>query len=192
MTSRTHDLVGFTALTLFLVVQPIPQMSLAISLAVLAANLLGSATPDIDEPTAKFWHRIPAGSILGRIVKPLWGGHRMISHSLLGLWLFGFIAKWLFARIGTVLLVDMNIVWGAFMLGFAAHLIADTLTKEGVPWLFPLPVRIGFPPFKFMRITTGAFAEKAIVFPGLMFLNGYLIYKNYGKFLEFVKTLVAK
>ncbi len=192
MTGRTHDLAAFTTLTAILATQPIPQMSLATALTCLAGNMLGALTPDLDEPTAKLWHDMPAGSIIGRIIHPLTGGHRMISHSLLGMWLIGLGAKWLLGRIGTVLLVDMNLVWWSFMIGFLSHLVTDTITKEGVPWLFPLPFRIGIPPFKFMRMVTGGFAEKAIVFPGLAAANAYLIYHNYGKFVDFIRILVAR
>ncbi len=186
MTGRTHDLGAFTSLVLLGAGSPIPQISLATALVALAGNLIGGIAPDLDEPTSYLWNKIPAGSIFGRIVHPLLGGHRMISHSLLGLWGFGLFAKFLLGKIGTVLLVDMNIVWWAFMIGYLSHLVMDTVTKDGVPWLFPIPIRIGFPPFKFLRITTGAFTEKAVVFPGLLILNGYLIYQNYGKFFQFL------
>jgi inner membrane protein len=191
MTGRTHDLAAFTTLTAYLATQPIPDMSLATALTCLGGTMLGALTPDFDEPTANFWQKVPAGSIIGRIIRPLTGGHRMISHSLLGMWLIGMGARWLLERVGTVVLVDMNLVWWSFMIGFASHLVTDTITKEGVPWLFPLPFRIGIPPFKFMRITTGAFAEKAIIFPGLAALNVYLVYHNYGKFVEFIRSLIS-
>jgi hypothetical protein len=68
----------------------------------------------------------------------------------------------------------------------------DTITKEGVPWLFPIPVRMGLPPFKLLRVTTGSFVETLGVFPGLLLVNGYLIYMHYGKFLEFITRYVTR
>lgn len=192
MVGRTHDLAAFTALTLVIASQPIPQMSLATAIVSVAGNLLGGLTPDLDEPTSKLWNDIPAGSIIGRIIHPLLGSHRMISHSLFGMFLVGWLFKLLLTKISTVLLVDMNFVWWAFMIGYLSHLVADTITKEGVPWLFPIPIRFGIPPFKALRITTGAFIEKGIIFPGLLILEGYLFYTNYAKFLEFFRHLVAK
>jgi membrane-bound metal-dependent hydrolase YbcI (DUF457 family) len=98
--------------------------------------------------------------------------------------------KLLLSAINQVLLVDMNIVWGAFMTGMVSHLIADTFTKEGVPWLFPIPVNIGIPPIKFLRIQTGGKIEKYLVFPGLVFLNAYMYGGNYGKVIDFLRNFV--
>ncbi|TSC87670.1 MAG: Uncharacterized protein G01um101416_350 [Microgenomates group bacterium Gr01-1014_16] len=146
-------------------VQP---MSLATGIVAVAANILGALTPDLDEPTAGLWNDLPAGSIIGRIIHPLLGGHRMITHSLVGMFAIGWGLKYLLIHyVSRVLLVDMNIVWVTFMLGFLSHLIMDTITKEGVPWLFPIPWKIGFPPFKALRVTTGEWAEKALELRGV-------------------------
>ncbi len=189
MTGRTHDLAAFTALTLVVSAYDIPQMSLATGIVALGACLMGGLTPDLDEPAAGFWGRLPAGSIISRIVKPFLGGHRMISHSLLGLLVIGYLVNLLLDKIGAVLLVDMQIVWWAFMIGYVSHLFMDLLTKEGVPLLFPLPFKFGFPPVKAWRITTGKMAEKAIIFPSLLIFAGYIIYQNYGKFLNILDTV---
>ena len=189
MTGRTHDLAALTTLTLVLAYEPIMKMSLATAGVAIAANMIGGIAPDLDQPTANLWNRIPAGSIIGRIISPLLGNHRMISHSLLGIGLVGWGLKYLLAYMHTFLLVDMNLVWWAFMLGYASHLVADTITKEGVPWLFPIPIRLGFPPFKFLRMNTGGLIEKMIIFPGLLIANGYLIYSHYEKFVELVRGI---
>lgn len=186
MTGRTHDLVGFTALTYIVATQTLPHMTLATLLVALSANMIGSLTPDLDDATSEFWQKFPAGTFIGKLIHPFTGGHRLITHSLLGMFLIGKILEFVLLRMGTVLLVDMNIVWASFMIGFFFHLVADTVTKEGVPWLFPIPWKIGIPPFKFMRVTTGAFLEKAFIFPGLLILNGFIIYNNYSKFLDFI------
>ena len=187
MTARTHDLAAMTMLVWVVASGKAPSLSLATGIVAVMANILGALTPDLDEPTARLWNDMPAGSIVGRIIHPLLGGHRMITHSILGMLAIGWGLKFLLTNyVSRVLLVDMNVVWGAFMLGFLSHLIVDTITKEGVPWLFPIPWRLGFPPFKALRVTTGEWAEKALVFPGLLVLNGYLIYQNYGEFLKLV------
>ncbi|MBI4096947.1 MAG: hypothetical protein HY428_00835 [Candidatus Levybacteria bacterium] len=66
----------------------------------------------------------------------------------------------------------------------------DTFTQEGVPWLFPIPFRFGIPPLKFLRIKTGGIVEKSFVFPGLLLINVYLVYANYGRLLDFVKHYI--
>lgn len=190
MTGRTHDLAAFTALSYIVATQPLQPVSLATTLVALSGNFVGGLAPDLDQPTADLWHRFPAGSVIGRLITPLLGGHRFISHSILGIILFGFLSNYLLNLASTVLLVDMKVVWWCFMIGYVSHLVMDTFTKEGVPWLFPLPIHFGIPPFKFLRITTGGFLEKSMVFPGLLLLNGYIYYHHYQKFLDFLRQYI--
>lgn len=192
MTGRTHDLAAFTALSFVVATQKIPQMSLATVIVAVSANLIGGLTPDIDQPTADLWRRIPAGTVVGKILYPLLGGHRFISHSLLGIFLFGWGAHFLLDIIHSVLLVDMGVVWWGFMIGYVSHLIMDTFTRDGVPWLFPLPVKFGIPPFKALRLKTGGMFEKSLVFPALMVLTGYIYYSHYARFLDIFKHYIHK
>ena len=73
------------------------------------------------------------------------------------------------------------------MIGFASHLIMDTFTHEGVPWLLPVPVKFGIPPFRFLRIPTGGFMERFVIFPGLAIFNVYLYYSHYSKILDLLQ-----
>jgi len=189
MTARTHDLAALTALTIYIATQPVPPMNLATAIGAFGANMIGGMLPDIDDASSDFWDTIRVGNIIGRITKPLLGGHRMITHSILGMALIGFFLKQLLTVLNKYILVDMDIIWWSAMIGYLSHLIADSLTKEGVPWLFPLPIKIGFPPIKFFRIKTGGTSEKALIFPGLIILNFYLIYNYYQKFHEFIRSL---
>jgi len=84
-------------------------------------------------------------------------GHRGITHSLLALGLLVALGElpfcpWHWLHLGFL------IGWG-----YASHLVADALTKQGVPLLWPLDRRFGFPPFRLLRLTTGTFTEYAIV-----------------------------
>lgn len=187
MTGRTHDLAAFTALTIIAATQPLPEMSLATALVAVSANMLGGLAPDIDQPSAEMWDKVRAGSVIGRIIAPFLGGHRYISHSVIGIILFGFISHFLFNLAKSVILVNMEIVWQAFMIGFLSHLLMDAFTREGIPLLFPIPFKFGFPPFRFLRMKTSGILEKYVVFPGLLFLNGFIFYSSYGKFLDFFK-----
>lgn len=190
MTGRTHDLAAFTALNYALVTSPLVEMSLATALTAFTMNMVGGLAPDIDQSTAALYRRVRGGSFLGKVIAPLIGGHRFLSHSLVGLFLFGFGMDFLLDIVGRVLLVDMEIVWWAFMIGFVSHLVMDTFTREGVPWFFPIPIRIGIPPLKAFRMKTGGIVEKSFVFPILIIVNGILIYSNYGKILEFLKEYI--
>lgn len=191
MTGRTHDLAAITILVAYIAYQPLIKMSLATGVTAVAANQIGAFLPDIDQPTASLWRKIPAGSILGRIVSPLLGSHRMLSHSIAGMALTYWGLGYLLDYMHSFLLVDMNVVRWAFMLGFFSHLVMDTITKVGVPWLFPIPVRFGFPPEKMFRVSTGTFMETIVVFTLLLCLNGYLIYVNYSKMIDFVRHYIT-
>ena len=84
-------------------------------------------------------------------------GHRGITHSLLALAVIVALGEaplfpWHWLHLGLL------IGWG-----YASHLLADALTKQGVPLLWPLDRRLGFPPFRPLRLTTGTFAEYALV-----------------------------
>lgn len=188
MTGRTHDLAAFTALVMVITSNPLPKMTLATALIAFSANMIGGLAPDIDQPTARLWHNMRGGSILGKIVHPLLGGHRYISHSLIGVFLFGVFSWFLLREMKTFLLVDMDIIWWSFMIGFISHLIMDTFTDEGVPWLFPIPFRFGFPPFKIFRPKTGGVVEKSFTFPMLLIANIFMFYANYHKLLDFLKN----
>src|SRR4030043_1221116 len=182
MTGKTHDLAAFTALMLAVVLLPLPKISLASALVALGANMLGGLVPDIDESTSDFWDKFPLGSVLGQLVSPFLGAHRHLSHSFIGLFLIGYGFKYLLGLAGNFLLVDMTIVWWAFMAGLVSHLAMDMLTPEGVPLLFPLPWHLGFPPLKALRIKNGGKLEKFLVFPGLIAINLYLILFYYPGF----------
>lgn len=192
MTERTHDLAGLSMLTLMLVTQPLTPVSVGTLGAAIGASLLGAMVPDLDQPTAEFWRELPAGSLVGRVIAPLLGGHRLISHSLFGLGVFGWGMFELLTYAHKFLLVDVQIVGWAFILGYGSHLVMDSLTKEGVPWFFPIPIRLGFPPFRFLRMQTGGIGEKVLVYPGLMLANTYLIYTNYHKFADFFSHFLIK
>ncbi len=190
MTGRTHDLAAFTTLSYVVATQPAQEITLATSLVAVGANFIGALAPDLDQPTSSFWKHIRAGNIFGKLISPLMGGHRFISHSILGVALFGFLLDKLLILASSVLFVDMNIVWWAFMIGFISHLVMDFFTKDGIPILFPIPIRLGFPPFSFLRIKTGGLIEKTFIFPGLILINGYIFYIYYDKFLTLLRQFL--
>jgi inner membrane protein len=142
---------------------------------------LGSLVPDIDN----------ARSTLGRRLGPISrgiqhvAGHRTIFHSLLGLVLTGVIIWAAQFGLGELLLSlglpdaahALNVgvppsQWAAsgagigllgLLVGYFLHLVADSLTEGGVPWLFPSRVRYGFPPNRHWRFKTGTAMEPVVV-----------------------------
>jgi|SRR5579884_563220 len=192
MTARTHDLAAITALGIVVLAQPIRTVTLATAIVAVFANLIGGITPDIDQPTAPFWRNLPVGKIFGKVFDKLLGGHRFLTHSILGLALFGFLVHWLLVFLHPIMpKVDISLVWWAFMIGMLSHLVMDTLTKEGVPWLLPVPVKFGLPPLKRLRITTGHWVENLVVLPLLLLFNFWLYSSQYQKFLEIVQRHIV-
>lgn len=184
MTGRTHDMAAFTALAYVALTYPLPEISLATGITAVFANMIGGIAPDIDQPTAPFWRNLPVGRIFGKIFKLVVGGHRFFSHSLLGMLFFGIMWHFFLELLRSSFPnLNMDIIWGAFMIGFASHLVMDTFTKEGVPWLLPLPVKFGIPPTKVFRVVTGGFVERFVIFPVLLLFTIYLYFSHQGTIL---------
>lgn len=191
MTGRTHDLAAFTALGLVIVANPLPKITLATALVALAANMVGGITPDIDQPTAPFWRNLPIGSMFGRFFGKMLGGHRFFSHSILGAFVFGVLWRFVLNVLTPSFpKLNMDVIWWAFMIGFMSHLIMDTFSKEGVPWLLPIPIKLGIPPMHSFRITTGGLIEKFVIFPGLILANIFIYKMHYIKLLTFIHQYI--
>jgi len=188
MTARTHDVAAITALGFVVLLAPLHNLTLSTLLTALLANQIGGVVPDIDQPTAPLWRNLPVGHIFGKVFDTLIGGHRFLSHSLLGLVLFGFLANLLLHFLQPVMPhADMQLIWWSFMIGVISHLIMDTLTKEGVPWLLPLPFKFGLPPLKRLRITTGTWRETFVVLPMLVLADIWLVTAHYDQLIDFLR-----
>jgi inner membrane protein len=187
MTARTHDLGAITALGIITLIAPPQVITLSTALVAILANQIGGIAPDIDQPTAPFWRNLPTGSFIGRIVDKALGGHRFLSHSILGLALFGFLSYLLLHVLQPIMAnVDIQLVWYAFLIGMVSHLVLDAFTKEGVPWFLPIPVKLGLPPLKKFRITTGKHVETLFVFPLLLAFDVWLCTSHYGQISLFI------
>lgn len=187
MTARTHDLAALTALLLVVVLQPVSTITFGTAIAALIANQLGGIAPDLDQPTAPFWRNLPIGGVVGRIIDRMLGGHRFLTHSLLGVLLFGFLSHLLLEFLHPIMpTIIIDYVWWAFLIGMLSHLIMDTFTKEGTPWLLPIPIKFGLPPLKKLRVTTGKTVENFIVLPLLLVLAIWLCASHYDLLLNLV------
>lgn len=142
---------------------------------------LGALTPDIDNA------RSTLGKRMGWVSRGIQhvAGHRTFFHSILGLLIVGAIAwsvelglGWLLYNVGfqragialgagTGLQVDRAsvrfVALIALLVGYFLHLVADSLTIGGVPWLWPSKVRFGFPPERQWRFKSGSVAEPVVV-----------------------------
>jgi inner membrane protein len=166
MTYKTHLSTGllFSA-TIFLLLIDI-KLSPVLILALIISTILGSSAPDLDTPTGGLWRKIPAGGILSRVIKPAFiGGHRHLSHSLIGLVLFTGLFYLLLRIFHMPLILDTKYLILAYVAGHISHIFADMFTETGVPIFFPWDYHLGIPPVERWRIKTGHWFENLIVYP---------------------------
>lgn len=180
-------MAAITALGAVVLTGSARTMTLATALVAILANQIGGIAPDIDQPTAPLWRNLPEGKLFGKVFDKGMGGHRFLTHSLLGLALFGFLAWALLGFLQPIIPhINAGYVWWAFIIGMLSHLVMDTLTKEGVPWLLPIPIKLGFPPIKDLRITTGKAVETFVIFPGLLALDIWFSASHYQTLLALI------
>lgn len=169
MIARTHD-VGAVALllttTVWLELGTVPTATI---IACLIANQIGALLPDIDQASNQLWELMPADRIFSKFLNKLFGSHRTLSHSILGLVIIYKISEWLIFKLINPSFVNSGLVFWALMIGYVSHLFLDLLTEEGLPLLFPIKWKFGIPPIKKMRIKSGKWGEKYIVFPLILF-----------------------
>jgi inner membrane protein len=192
MIARTHDVAAITALGIVFILMPAQTITLSTAIIAVIANIVGGVTPDIDQPTAPLWRNLPVGKYLGKLFEKMSGGHRFITHSLIGVAILSYLLYVLLTFLHPIMgNVNIAIVWWAFVIGIGSHLVMDTLTKEGVPWLLPLPVKFGFPPIKSLRITTDHWVENWVVFPLLVIFNVWFYFDHYKQILYILKNLIV-
>jgi inner membrane protein len=185
MTQRTHDLIAVALVSYrFLAHPPIP-ISAETIIGIAAAAIIGAIIPDIDNVASPAWqHKLFFWD--GKITRDFLQGHRHLSHSLLGIFLFTWVLGW---ALSLIHLPNFNAaaIKEAFMLAQLSHLLADSLTIEGVPWLFPIPFKFGFPPFAFLRMKTGGWIERLLVFPSVFVLTLWIYYYYRGTIAAIIK-----
>lgn len=191
MTARTHDLAAVLALAVAVLAYDPGKLTLSTALVGLLANQLGGIAPDFDQPTAPLWRNLPEGHFVGRFFGKLLGGHRFLSHSILGFALFAWLCNLLLHFLHPIMPhVDIQLVWYAFLIGYASHLVMDSFTKEGVPWFLPVPFKLGFPPLRKLRVTTGKGIETFVVFPLLLVGVIWLSASHYDHYVSVLRHVV--
>jgi len=182
MVGKSHLLVGLTAGIVFdgfahvsgpsLVGSGNVPLSLVIDKTLFYVMVaFGALLPDIDNA------RSTLGKRLGWISRGIQHkfGHRTLFHSLMGLICGSAIAicieqciKYLLSSRGYVvpvrIITSSHLVFIAVLFGCIMHIVADGLTEEGVPLLWPKRVYYGFPPNRHWRFRTGTWPEHVIVY----------------------------
>jgi inner membrane protein len=169
MTGLTHQMVALLAALWLLTLYPI-SLGPVLATAAVIAVMVGALTPDLDQPTANLWRRLLGARLVGNVFQAFSGGHRHMTHSLLGIAAIGLATRWV---VGHMIHPDYvpaaGAIWVAFMVGYISHPIADTLTDLGVPWFWPLRFHVRIPPGPHaVRVTTGSLVEQFIVRGGII------------------------
>lgn len=185
MLGLTHQMVALLA-ALWLLIQYPVSLGVTAGLLSLVAVMLGALTPDLDQPTADIWDRMLGGRLVHRLFTIFSGGHRHFTHSLLGIVTIGTATHYLLTHLITPAYIPAAlIIWKAFMIGYVSHSLADTLTDQGVPWLWPLPWNIKIPPgSRMLRVTTGSLVERFFFRAALIIAVVLLLTRHYAALLH--------
>lgn len=189
MTARTHDMFALASLVTFASFYPPQVLNVPTLFACLIANIIGSLIPDMDQGSNRLWDLVPAGNFVGKIFRRAFLGHRTISHSILGFYLFFKFFEWFLPKLLNTGFVDAKLVFASIMIGIASHLIADGLTKDGIPLFFPFSFKVGFPPISQLRVRTGTWVENLVVLPGVVIYIIWFIGEKQAVFKSIVKTI---
>lgn len=192
MLGRTHQMIGFASVYTYVLLFPteVDFLNYQTLFATLILITIGSLAPDLDDEKNRLYTWIPVGhNVVAEIITKFFGKHRSISHSMIGIFLFWHLSKFLIYKIPVENGFQLDLLWHAFMISFLAHLTADALTREGIPLLWPLRLKVGFPPLQFLRMKTGGFIEKYIVrFLVITFLVA-ISYWKWDSLLDLVRLL---
>ena len=114
--------------------------------------------PDIDSKNSLASKMFgPISQAASYVVRTLFGGHRKITHSLLG---FGLVALVLLALVHWLPVIPIWIA-AAVLIGWASHVLADMTTKVGCPLLWPINMHN----YGLHLVTTGKNAERYFIHP---------------------------
>lgn len=192
MIARTHDTAAITALAVVFLLMPPSSMTLSTAILSILAVMIGGVAPDLDQPTAPFWRNLTVGRFFGKLFGKALGGHRFLSHSLIGLALFVFVFHTILSFFQPVMATaNIGLITWAFGIGMASHLIMDTLTKEGVPWLLPIPYKFGWPPIRAWRVTTDKWVETKVIYPLLIMFNAVFLFLHYDQIVYILQNSIV-
>lgn len=175
MTGTTHQMIALVAAFWILTAYPV-SLGPVLAIFALFAVMVGALTPDLDHPATNLLRRTLGGTLVHRLFSAFSGGHRHFTHGLLGIGAIAYGLYWMIAQFIQPQFHPQAItLLYAFMIGYISHPIADTLTDQGVPWLWPLHWNIKIPPGpEELRVTTGSFVEVALLRGALLIAAGLL------------------
>jgi inner membrane protein len=190
MTARTHNAIALASLVTVAVYFPPEHLNLLTLIVGVVGTDIGALIPDLDTGGNYLWGLLPQGQRLGNSLSKVFYKHRTITHSLVGAFLVYEFFNWLLPRIFNPSFIDPHTIFVCIMIGFVSHLVADSFTVEGIPLFFPLKFNIGIPPIKSLRIQTGSWVEKFLVFPAVLIYIVWFANLNKLVLLSIFKNLV--
>lgn len=189
MTARTHDLIAFASLITVATIFPPENLNvLTLIGAVLAADM-GALIPDMDDGGNRLWHLLPAGEKTGRVLRNVFYKHRSFTHSIIGIYLIYRFFSWVLPKFLNASFINPNVIISALMIGYLSHLVADSLTEEGIPLLWPIKINFGFPPIKSWRIKTGKWFENFVIYPAIWIYFIWFISSNKEALILILKSI---
>jgi len=189
MTGRTHDAIAFASLVTIAALNPPANLNVATATAAIVGNIIGATLPDIDQSTNRLWDFLPGRDYLGKLLRPLFLGHRNLTHSLLGVFLVYHGLGFILPRILNPVYVEIDVIYISMMIGYVSHLVGDAITKEGLPLLFPFGWRFGFPPISAFRITSGKWVENIVILPGTAAYIFWFIGNHHEEFVKLFRLM---
>lgn len=188
MTGTTHQMIALVAAFWVLTAFPV-TLGPVLGILAIFSIMSGALTPDLDHPATNMWRRMLGGNHIGNIFRAFAGGHRHMTHSILGIFLIGWALRWIvFNIINTNFTTQALVIWYAFMIGYISHPIADSFTDQGVPWFWPFHFHIKIPPGPGeVRVTTDSYVERIIVRTAIIVIGVLLLQSNWQLLINFFK-----
>lgn len=155
------------ALSCWALAGPVLGFPIALVALTLPAAAFAGTLPDIDHPSSWLGRRLPGVSHLVRLVL----GHRGGTHSLLAVLgcFLGLTYLRTHTNLSSLSVAGATIVTSAILVGYLSHILADALTKSGVPLLWPLRKSFRSP----IAFTTGGMVENIVTFIIVVFAGWY-------------------
>jgi len=179
-------MIAFASLLTVATYYPQTNLGTATIIVSLIANTVGSMMPDLDQASNKLWDMLPYGDTVGKYLSKMFLSHRNFSHSIIGSVVMIKASFMLLENILNASYLNSHIVATSLMIGYISHLLADGVTEEGLPLLFPLGNKFGFPPIKSWRIKTDKWFERYVVVPGVLLYIGWIVIMNFTVLANFL------
>ena len=167
MLGKTHLTIGGAAWLGCMYSQVVPAHGITALSAGWFIAAIGALEPDIDTKKSMASQMFgPVTRGISYLVREAFGGHRKITHSILGAVI---MSLFFYACIHLWFLIPWIAI--AFMVGWVSHVVADMTTVQGCPLLWPASKH----KFGLHLVHTGKNLEHYFIFPLALGANVLLL-----------------